>query len=172
MGAIFMPNVKIEDILKVTNDYDRYKEFYHPSVVESKTLARNGADDRFAMLLMNRAFFLKTALETEYQASSVRLDDRRFYSTSRTTRVQEIQAYGQPDEYYVTEGEGNGFMWKVSSISRIQQCERGVYIGDRSHCAEPANSVRLALRDGSNRAPCVAQFAGYLAFLTKSIDSN
>ena len=128
MGAMFVPNVKLDDVLRVTSDYDHYKEFYSPSVVDSKTLARGDPNDEFSMLLMNKAFFLKTALETEYQVTSVRLDDQRFYSKSTTTRVQEIEAYGKPGAYYAAEGEGTGLLWKVSGMSRIQECDRGVYI--------------------------------------------
>jgi hypothetical protein len=112
----------------VTSDYDHYKEIYSPFVVESRTLARGAVNDEFSMVLMNKAFFLKTALETEYQVTNVRLDGRRFYSTSRTTRVQEIEAYGRPGEYYAAEGEGHGFLWKIFSMTRIQECETGVYI--------------------------------------------
>ena len=61
------------------------------------------------MLLMNKAFFLKTALATDCLATNVRLDDRRFYSISRTTRVQEVDEYGQPGEHRKPEGEGSGY---------------------------------------------------------------
>ena len=46
MGAVFVPNLKLDDILKVTRDYDHYKEFYRPSVVESKAIARDGPPRR------------------------------------------------------------------------------------------------------------------------------
>ena len=72
MGAVFLPTVKLQDVLEVTSDYDHYKEFYRPSVVESKTIARNSSDDRFSMLLMNKAFFLKKALDTDYLSTNVR----------------------------------------------------------------------------------------------------
>jgi hypothetical protein len=128
VGAMFVPDIRLDDILKVTHDYDHYKDVYRPSVVESRTLSHSGSDDRFAMLLMNKGFLSTTALETEYQATGVRLDDRRFYSVSRTTRVQEIEGYGKPDESRIAEGEGNGFIWKISSITRFEQSDDGVYV--------------------------------------------
>jgi hypothetical protein len=42
IGAAFLPDVRLDDILEITQDYDRYKEFYRPSVIESKAVARNG----------------------------------------------------------------------------------------------------------------------------------
>ncbi len=128
MGALFLPTVKLQDVLEVTNDYDHYKEFYRPSVVQSKTIARSGSDDRFSMLLMNKAFFLKTALDTDYLSTNVRLDDRRVYSISKTTRVQEVDDYGRPGAHLVPEGEGGGYLWKLYSIARFEQRDNGVYL--------------------------------------------
>lgn len=106
---------------------------------------------------------MKTRLETEYQARSVRLDDRRFYSTSSTTRVQEIEAYGKPGEYYAAECEGNGFILKVSSITRIQQCERGVYIGIEATAL--SREIPPALRFAVDHigSPGVSNFVAYFA---------
>ena len=91
-------------------------------------MAHNASDDEFSMLLMNKAFFLKTALDADYQTTNVRLDERRFYSVSRTTRVQEIQDYGRPGEHHLPEGEGGGYIWKLFSVARLEQRDGGVYI--------------------------------------------
>lgn len=128
MGALFLPNVKLQDVLEITTDYDHYKDFYRPSVVDSKTIARSGSGDRFSVLLMNKAFFLKTALDTDYLSTNVHLDDRRFYSTSKTTRVQEVDDYGRPGAHRVHEGEGGGYIWKLYSVARLEQRDNGVYL--------------------------------------------
>jgi hypothetical protein len=128
IGAVFVPNLELANVLEVTRDYEHYKDFYRPSVVESRVIARNGSDDRFSMLLMNKAFFLKTALDADYEASNVRLDDHRFYAISRTTRVQEVEDYGQPGEYRKPEGEGSGYVWELYSIARLEQRDDGVYV--------------------------------------------
>jgi hypothetical protein len=128
VGAMFVPNRKLDDIIEVTRDYDRYKDFYRPSVVESKMIARTSSDDRFRMLIMNKAFFLNSALDADYHTSVVRLDDRRFYSISRTTRVQEVEEYGEPGEYRKREGEGSGYIWQLYSIARLEQSDDGVYV--------------------------------------------
>jgi hypothetical protein len=46
--------------------------------------------DRFSMLLIHKSSFLKTALDADYEAYYVHVDDRRLYSLSRTTRIQEV----------------------------------------------------------------------------------
>jgi hypothetical protein len=128
VGAMFLPNLKLDDILEVTRDYDHYKEFYSPSVTESKMIARSDSEDKFSMLLINKALFLKTALDTDCLVTNVRLDERRYYGISRTTRVQEVEEYGQPSEYRKAEGEGRGLIWKLYSIARLEQRDGGVYI--------------------------------------------
>jgi hypothetical protein len=128
IAAAFLPDVKLDDILEITEDYDRYKEFYRPSVIASKTVARGDSKDNFSMQVMNKGFFLKTMLDADYQSSNMRLTDRRFYSVSRSTRVQEIEDYGQPSQHRMPEGQGGGYIWKLFSIGRLAQRDGGVYI--------------------------------------------
>lgn len=127
-GAMFLPGLRLDDALDVTSDYDHYKDFYKPSVIDSKVIAHAGADDRFSMLLMNKALFSHAALDADYEATNLRLDDRRFYRVSKTTRVQEIEDYNQAGEHKVAEGEGSGYIWKLYSVARFEQKDQGVYV--------------------------------------------
>ena len=45
MGAMFLPNLKLDNILEVTRDYDHYLEFYRPTVIASRVTARGDSDD-------------------------------------------------------------------------------------------------------------------------------
>ena len=128
MGAVFLPGLKLNHVFEATRDYDRYKEVYRPSVIESKAIAKNGTDDQFSMMLMNKVLFSKTALDADYHATNVRLDDRRWYRVSTTTRVQEIEEFGQPGEHKLPEGEGGGLIWKLYSVARFEQRDGGVYV--------------------------------------------
>jgi hypothetical protein len=128
VGAIFLPGLTIGRVTEVTRDYDRYKDYYQPAVIESESVARGDTIDRFSMQLVNRAFFLKAALDTDYRATYVRLGQNRLYSISRTTRVQEIEKLGERDEHKVPEGEGHGYVWKLFSIARLEQRDAGVYL--------------------------------------------
>lgn len=128
IGAAFLPGLNINRILEVTRDYDRYKEFYSPFVVDSKLVGRNGLEDRFTMVIMNRALFIKTALDADYLTNTVVLDDCRAYSVSYTTRIQEVEEYGHPSEHRISEGKGGGYVWKLYSLARMEQRDGGVYI--------------------------------------------
>jgi hypothetical protein len=128
IGAAFFPNTKLEDVLAVVRDYDHYQEFYKPSVVESKSLAQPGEDDRFSMLLVNKEVVAKMALDSEYQACFQKLDATRWYTVAYTTRIQEIHEYGHPGEKKLPPEEGNGYIWRLYSIGRFEERDGGVYM--------------------------------------------
>jgi hypothetical protein len=128
VGAVFIPNVSLKDALAVLSEYARYKEFYQPTVIDSKVIATSEAKDRFSMLLMNKSFFLKTAIDADYESCYVRVDDRRGYSVARTTRIQEIEEYGAPAERVLREGEGHGIIWRLFGFTRYVERDGGVYI--------------------------------------------
>ena len=127
IGSVFLADTHLNDVLQVMRDYDRYKDYYTPAVIGSKTIARNEAEDQFSVRLINKVFFVKTALDADYESKNVRLDDRRSYCISRSTRVQEVENYGQPGEHRLAEGEGSGYIWKLHGISRLEEVEGGVY---------------------------------------------
>lgn len=128
IGAAFLPKAKVNDILNVIRDYDRYKDFYPPSVIESKVLVRDDFDEKFTMQLVNHEFFAKMALDADYRVMNVQLDHDRFYSVARTTRVQQLENYGQPREHMMPEGQGGGYIWKLFSIARLEYRDGGVYV--------------------------------------------
>jgi hypothetical protein len=121
IGAAFIPHVTLHSVLQVVRDYARYKELYRPTVIDSKVIATSEARDRFSMVLMNKSLFVKTALDTDYETFYVRVDDRRGYSISRSTRIQEIEEYGAPPQRVLQEGEGNGLIWRLFTIIRWEE---------------------------------------------------
>ena len=129
IGAVFIPNVHLSDVFDVVRDYGRYKDFYRPAVMDSKQVSQAGEREyRFSMVLLNQSLFMKSALESDYNASYVRVDDRRWYSTAYTTRVQEIDEYGQPGEHKLPVDQGSGYIWRLYSLSRFEERDGGVYV--------------------------------------------
>jgi len=128
VGTAFIPGATLQDVFQVVRDYPRYKEWYRPIVVDSKAISAAETKDRFSMLLMNKSFFKKTALDTEYESGYVHIDSRRGYSISRTTRIQEIEDYGSSAQRVLPAGEGNGIIWRLFSIMRFEERDGGVYI--------------------------------------------
>jgi hypothetical protein len=127
MGAVFIPHTKMEDVLSTIRDYKRYKEFYHPGVAASKTLESEDLKDRFSVVLMNKVLVSKKALDSDCESSYYRVDDRHWYSISRSTRIQEIQNYGEEDQHKLPVDVGTGLIWRLTSITRFEERDGGVY---------------------------------------------
>jgi hypothetical protein len=128
IGAVFIPNASLKDTLAVLGDYARYKEIFQPTVIHSKAIATSDTKDRFSLVLTNTSSFLKTTLDTDYESCYVRIDDRRGYTVSRTTRIQEIAEAGTPAERLLREGEGHGLIWGLFGITRYVERDGGVYV--------------------------------------------
>ena len=128
IGAEFVPNTNINEVLTTVRDYDKYKLFYGPSVSKSKMLSRNGSQDRFSMMLVNKSLVSKTSLDSDYESSYVRVDDQRWYSISQTIRMQEVENSGTAEQRMLPEDKGTGLIWRLMSVSRFEERDGGVYI--------------------------------------------
>ena len=127
LGVGFVPDAKIEDILRVVRDYDRYKELYRPGVIDSISHGTDGVKDLFSMRLANRSVVSKTALDTDCEASYFRVDDQHWYGVSNTTHIQEVDKFGTPEQRTLPEDQGTGLIWRLSSITRLEERDGGVY---------------------------------------------
>jgi len=132
IGAAFIPNAKLDDLFAVIRDYDRYKEFYRPTAVDSKELSHdaNSEGERYAfqLRLVNRAVLLKTGLDTRSEAIYSRIDDRHWACTVRAIKIREIQNPGDSDERLLPPDEGTGYIWRLASFSRFEERDGGVYV--------------------------------------------
>jgi hypothetical protein len=128
MGAAFMPNATVEDVLDAVRDYGEYTEFYKPTVVASKLLGRDGDCDKYSMRVVNKEAVAGTALDMEYETCYFHPDEHRWYSITRSTRVQEIRHYGQPNEQKLPSDQGSGYIWRLYSVAKFEQRDGGIYV--------------------------------------------
>ena len=128
IGAAFIRGAKLDDVLAVVRDYDRYKTFYKPNVIDSKSLNTDDTADKYSMLLVYKDVTGTIALDGEYEACYLRLTDKQWYSVSYTTRIQEIRDYAHPGERKLPAGEGSGYIWRGYSVGRLEERDGGVYI--------------------------------------------
>jgi hypothetical protein len=128
IGATLIPNAGLEDVFAVVRDYNRYREFYKPLVIDSRALGADDPDYRFSLLMLNKSLFAKTALASEWNERYTRIDERRWYSIAYSTRMDEIEEYGSSGERKVPVSEGSGYIWRLYSFSRFEQRDDGVYV--------------------------------------------
>lgn len=127
-GAVFIPKATLTDVLGVTRDYNHYAEIYYPAVIEAKQLRSEGNSDSFSMLLMQKVLFVTAALKGEYETQYVQVDAKRWYSISKSTRLQSVENFGQPAMQVLPPDRGPGYVWRLYSFTRFEESDGGVYI--------------------------------------------
>jgi hypothetical protein len=128
IGGIFIPHATIEGLSAVTHAYNRYKEFYKPAVSESKLVACTENEQKFSMVWQAKVLVVAAALAGEYRVRDIRVDSHRRYSISDTLEISEIENYGKSGERRLPPGTGNGYIWRLHSISRNEERDGGVYL--------------------------------------------
>ena len=128
VAAMFLPNVTLDQVLSVIDNYDRYSDFYKPFVVKSGVLERTGGEEKVILMMVQRAFSVTAAVETEDEIQIVRLNTNRIYIVSNAIRVQEIADYGQPNEHPFPEDRRPGYLWRTVGVTRLEQRDSGVYV--------------------------------------------
>ena len=127
-GASFIPSATLGDVLRILGDYERYKSFYHPHVIDSEVIAKEPSEDRFSMLIMNKSVVSQTALRGTFRSSYTRAENRRYCATTEATHLQEVANYGTASERLLPENEGMGLIWRLYSVTRLEERDGGVYM--------------------------------------------
>ena len=159
LGAGFVPNARIEDILRVVRDYNSYKRIYRPGVIDSLSHGSEGEKDLFFMRLANHSVVSKTALDTECEAHYIRLDDHRWYAYSNTIRIQELAHFLHAGTDNPPRRHGYG-----PHLALVQHCPtRGArwrsLRGTRSASPEPRYPNRAPRLRNADRSPRLPRFA-------------
>lgn len=128
VGAAFVQGAELDDVIRVVRDYDRYTEFYKPSVVDAKTISRKQEEDRFDVVVLDKAMFKKRAIDSEYESRFTQVEPGKVYSFAATTHVQEIADLTEGNPRKIPESESSGYIWRLSTITRFEERDGGVYI--------------------------------------------
>ena len=75
---------------------------------------------------------ITTVLYTEHEVHYQMMDATHAWSRSHTTRIQEVDNPGKPDEHLEPEGHGNGFLWRMNTYWRFEEKDGGVYVESES----------------------------------------
>jgi hypothetical protein len=128
LGAAFIPNVSLKDVLSVVRNYGQYEKLYRPAVLESRCISRDESRDLFSMIWSKKTFFTAVTLEGDYESSYTQIAQTRWISDSHSTRIREIEDHGKPSERRLEPGKGSGYIWRLNSFARYEQKDGGVYV--------------------------------------------
>jgi hypothetical protein len=126
-GIIFIPGVKVDDVLKILQDYNRQATYYAPDVERARIESRNG--DQFRVFLRFRRHKIVTVvLDTEHNVNYFRDSPVRAHSRSSATRISQVEDPGGPNEREKPPGEDDGFLWRMETWWRLEERDGGVYV--------------------------------------------
>jgi hypothetical protein len=128
IGAIYVPGATAEAALAKLDRFDDYDEFYKPTVVKSRLLGRSGNKAKFSMRWQSATFIANQVIDADYESLLKSRAPGRWWSESRSTRVQEVDAAGQPGEHLLPVGAGAGYIWRLFSITRAMDVQGGSII--------------------------------------------
>ncbi|MBM3778410.1 MAG: hypothetical protein FJW23_09260 [Acidimicrobiia bacterium] len=126
-AVTFMPGVTLERVLAVSQDYAAYADIYE-SIVAARVLDRRGDQLDVQLRLEEHAGPITAVMEVTSNVQYIRVNAARAYSLSESREVREVEDHGRPGERLLPPGEGRGYLWRVSTMSRYVERDGGVYV--------------------------------------------
>lgn len=131
IGAVFVPDVTVEQALSLVQNYDNHQNIYKPEVMESKLISHDGNDFKIFLRLLKKKI-ITVVLDTDHDVHYAMLDDKRWSCRSITTRIAEVEEAGTPKETVHEPDTGYGFLWRLYSYWRFDQKNGGVTLECRA----------------------------------------
>lgn len=128
VGDMFVPNVSLDQVMRVLNSYDLYTEIYKPLIRKASVVERDGDTVNLDVLAVQKAFSVTAAVETDEEIQTARLSADRVCITADSVRIDEIADYGQLGEHVFPEGRRPGYVWRAMIVQRVEQRDGGVYV--------------------------------------------
>ena len=127
VGAAFIPGAKLQDVLRVLQDYEHHAQYYAPDVERSKIESHDG--DHFQLFLrFRRHKVITVVLNTHHDVRYVRDSETREHSRSSAVRIAEVENAGKSNEREKAPGEDGGYLWRMETWWRMEERDGGVYV--------------------------------------------
>jgi hypothetical protein len=126
VGSMFIPGANIAQVKAVLQDYENYKNFYKPEVIESRQISRQG-DEYDVFLRLYKKHVLTVVLNSNYHVRYTTPDPQRMYVISRSTRIAQVKDAAHPYAGEEPVGDDSGFLWRLNAYWHFEQADGGVY---------------------------------------------
>jgi hypothetical protein len=126
VGAVFVPRVTVQQTVSQLQDYDNDR-VRHREVIDSRILRHDGNNFLVYMRLLKKKL-VTVVLNTEHDIRYLPVDSNRWKSTSRTTKIAQVQDAGKSTERELPPGTGDGYLWKLYTYWRFLERDGGTWI--------------------------------------------
>jgi hypothetical protein len=131
IGAAFLPDSSVQDILAVIQEYDNHKNIYKPEVIDSKLISHHDGDFQIYLRLLKKKI-ITVVLDTDHEVHYRSLDQTHWLCRSYSRRIAEVENAGGRDERVLPPDTGHGFLWRLYSYWRFEERDAGVVIECRA----------------------------------------
>lgn len=126
-GTAFARGVTAADFERLMRDFNSYPRNFSPQVLRAKVLIQDG-DHVQASMRVRQRHVITVVMDTDYDISFGRLDASHGYSTSRSTRIAEIDAAGTSGERVLSSSQEHGFLWRLNTYWSYEERNGGLYM--------------------------------------------
>lgn len=130
LGATKFKGISLDQALEVLLDYELHQKIFK-EIVLSRLLSQS--DDVIkAHMRFKKEGLLTVVTDSLHEALIFRLSDKRAQIFCRSSKIHEIDNYGEEDEKLLPEGIDRGLLWRMNSYITLEESEDGVIIEIRS----------------------------------------
>jgi hypothetical protein len=126
-GIVFIPGVKLDDVLRILQDYNHHSTFYAPDVERSRIESHNG-DEYRVFLRFHRHYVVTVVLDSEHEVTYYHDSASKAHSRSSAIRIAQVGDPGGPKEKERSPGDDDGFLWRMETWWRFEERDGGVYV--------------------------------------------
>lgn len=126
-GTAFAPGAKAADFELLLRDFNSYPQHFAPQVLQARVLTQGGDRMEAWMRVRQRQVF-RVVMDTAYDITFGQLDVQHGYSTSRSTRIAEIDSPGTSAERALDVNEEHGFLWRLNTYWSCEERDGGLYL--------------------------------------------
>jgi hypothetical protein len=127
VALVFVPGVKLSQVLSVVRDYDHRAELYKPEVIASRLVSHQGDDYKIFLRLYQKKF-TTVVFNSDYDVHWGEVSPSEYYSNSISTRIAQVKDSDHPDGPEYPPGQGSGYLWRLNTYWRFAEKDGGVYI--------------------------------------------
>ena len=127
VGVAFIPGAKLQDVLRVLEDYDHHAQYYAPDVEQSKIESHDG-NHFLVFLRFRRHKVITVVLNTEHDVRYFPDSETREHSRSSAIRIAEVENAGKANEREKPSGDDGGYLWRMETWWRLEERDGGVYV--------------------------------------------
>src|SRR5215467_9236457 len=126
-GVVFIPGSRLDDVLRILQDYDHHATYYAPDVERAKLQSHDGDHFR-AFLRFRRKKVITVVLNTEHDVHYVRDSPTQAHSRSSAAYIAEVANAGKSGEREKSHSDDGGYLWGMETWWRMIERDGGVYV--------------------------------------------